>query len=67
MFIFFLYWLLDFRTSEWTAREYFLISWGYGVILISDDWIRLLVPLFWGDAEIAPKFDGALIWHITHF
>jgi len=41
---FLLYYPLDLRTSEWTARKYFMNSWGYGVILISHDWIRHLVP-----------------------
>jgi len=44
-------------------------SLGYGVILISCDWIRCHVPHFQGDGEIAPnfaeKYDGALIWHIV--
>jgi len=28
---------------------------GYGVISIFRDWIRRLVPYFWGDGEIAPN------------
>ena len=57
--------LLDLRAGDWTARGYVTNSWGYGVILISRDWIRRLVPLFSGDGEIAPNFGkkvyGALI------
>jgi len=48
-----------------TGGSYFTKSCGYGAILISRDWIRRLVPLyFWERGKlphILPKRDGALI------
>jgi len=50
------------------ARGYVTDSWGYGVILISRDWILRLVPLFsgrWGNCpKLCQKFD-ALIWQVV--
>ena len=37
------------------AREYVTDSLGYGVILLSHDWILRLVHLFCRDGEIAPN------------
>ena len=51
--------------------EHFTNSWGYGVILISRDWIRRRVPPpFSGRCgkivpNFAEKFDGALIWSVV--
>jgi len=68
LFIFFLCWPLDLRTSKWTAREYVMNSWGYGVVLISRDLILCLVPLFFGEmgklSQILPKIDGAFICRV---
>jgi len=38
------------------ARKYFRNSWGYGVISISSDWIRRLVPRLSGRWGIFPNF-----------
>jgi len=66
LFLFFLYQPLNRPASEWMARKCFTNSWGYGVVLISRDWIHRLIPCFYGDGEIAPnlaqKCYGALIW-----
>jgi len=44
-------------------------SWGYGVILVSHDWILHFVPLFsgsWGNCpKFCQKFDSALIWRVV--
>ena len=44
-------------------------SWGYGVILVSHDWILHFVPLFSGSCGNCPKFcqkfDSALIWRVV--
>jgi len=52
----FLYYPLDLRTSEWTARGYVTDSWGYGVLLISRDWIFHIVPVF-GEMEKLPQIS----------
>jgi len=46
---------LDLSASEWMAREYVMNSWGYGVILISRDWILCLFALFFGEMEKLPQ------------
>jgi len=51
------------------AHKYVLNSWGYGVILISHDWIFRLIPLFLGNMQKLPqilsKNDDALIWRVV--
>jgi len=48
-----------------TGGSYFTKSCGYGAILISRDWIRRLVPLYFlGKGEIAPHF--AQTWRCPH-
>jgi len=47
------------------AREYVMNSWGYGVILISRDWILCLFPLFFGEMEKLPQILPK-IWRWPH-
>jgi len=56
--------------NQWmAAHKYVLNSWGYGVILISHDWIFRLIPLFLGNVQKLPqilsKNDDALIWRVV--
>ena len=54
LFVFSLYQLLDLSTSEWGGSVFEQL--GYGVILISCDWILRLIPLFSGRWEITQNF-----------